>query len=303
MHGIERLKRYFLDGAEACPLGERIGVEVETSFLTDRVAPFFGAPVTPKMSQGIFSALVESGWLVRVMKGKLIAELERDGSKILYDLGRQNIELAAAPAVPVDAVRRVKELLSELYAAATAVGAYPYFKPILHTDQDLLVVPDERDAIWVELDGRAPLNLLARSSALQFTVDVSPDDAIPTINRLLAQRNSFLEAYPNEKMWREYIHRSAAGYRHSRYGGPTEFVDIDDYCVKLAEHAVVSGGRLVPFAEADGFDVTLFLRSVWWYFRLRRYAKRLCIEVRPIPRRTDHHIAADLAFVMDIMAG
>lgn len=299
MRMAERLKSYFLDGAEACPLGDRIGVEVETSF-TDRD----GWAISIEQSQAIFRALHECGWKVRVTKGVLIAELEyADGSKILYDLGRQNIELSTCPTPREDAAHIAKEKLRALYAIAERFNAFPSFEPILGTFQDLLVVPDERDAIWVELDGREPLNLLARSSAVQFTVDVSPEEAIAVINRLLGMLPHFLAVYPQEKMWREYIERSRAGYRHDRYGGPREFKNLDDYCAKLAEHDVVFGPRLVPYADVPTFDTTLFLRSVWWYFRLRRYGKRLCIEVRPLPRRTDAHIASDLAFVMDVMAG
>jgi hypothetical protein len=68
---------------------------------------------------------------------------------------------------------------------------------------------------------------------------------------------------------------------------------------------VIRGTTLVPFAEVkEGMTpegLTLFLRSIWWYFRLRRYGPQLCVEVRPLPRLSDHDLQNQLDFVLAIM--
>ena len=53
---------------------------------------------------------------------------------------------------------------------------------------------------------------------------------------------------------------------------------------------MVSGNRLVDQEEAGDYDIPLFIRSVWWHFRLKRYGNRLCLEIRPFARRSDEHI-------------
>jgi cytidylate kinase len=68
----------------------------------------------------------------------------------------------------------------------------------------------------------------------------------------------------------------------------------------LAKHDVVVDGKLVPFTEAKQ-DIDLFLRSIWWNFRLRRYNNRLCIEIRTLARRTDKDGQRDLDMVLSIL--
>ncbi|MFA7310211.1 MAG: hypothetical protein WC050_04895, partial [Candidatus Paceibacterota bacterium] len=157
---------------------------------------------------------------------------------------------------------------------------------------------------WLALDGKKALVPLARISAVQFTVDVTLDDAMPKLNRLLAECDRFLSDYPQDAVWREYIRSSSAGYRSDRYGGPREFTSLGHYCDELARHAAVRGTSLVPFSEAaieSNAEITLFIRSVWWYFRLRRYGYNLCIEVRPLPRRRDEMLQSQLDMVLDIV--
>ena len=46
----------------------------------------------------------------------------------------------------------------------------------------------------------------------------------------------------------------------------------------------------VPFIETENPDIELYLRSVWWYSRLRKRNDLLVLEIRNIPRRTNNLI-------------
>lgn len=276
----------------------RVGAEVETSFVTA-----LGFPATIEAVQLGFRQLITVGWKALDAKGPIVTELVKDGWRISFELGRQNVELASPPMDRSDLIAAVQATLVELYQAMAGAGLQPVFQPVLETDEDLLIIPDERDATWLKLDGRNSLNLLARSSSVQFTFALSPSEAISVINRLNANRDRFLSDYPQEVMWRRYIAESHAGYDPQRYGGPAHFCSLEHYCCELAKQPVVMGEQLVPFAEVDGeqLDVSLFVRSVWWYFRLKRFDDTLCVEVRSLPRREDDRLAEQFMLVEDII--
>lgn len=276
-----------------------VGTEVETFFVCDG-----GSAISLEQSQGIMRSLLTKGWELSAQKGDMLTELKKGSSKVLYELGYPNIELAVAPYEPDRLIERTRDLLDDIYRSAETVGAHPMFAPMFGGG-DYLAVPDERDATWLQLDGKQALSPLAKISAVQFTLNVTLERAIETLNRLLRCRNDFLAAYPQDAVWREYIRASKAGYLPDRYGGPDTFESIEDYCSELARHDVVVGNALVPFAKAElaGNDsISLFIRSVWWYFRLRRYAHNLCIEVRPLPRRRDEKLQEQLDTVLSIIA-
>ncbi len=294
---MERLLRYFSENIADGATGETVGAEIETSFVNCE-----GYPISVAQSQDIFSALCDIGWGIAARREKIVTELaDGAGNRILYELGRQNIELATAPASRSEVVRRTCEKLKELYGAANRVGAVPHFAPVLETNEELLVIPDERDAAWLRLDGKPALELLARISAVQFTVSISLREAVPALNRLGCAVGDFLREYPQDAYWRQYIESSNARYQRLRYGGPLIFRDLADYCRKLAVHEVVTPNGLIPFADVTDLNVPLFLRSVWWYFRLKRYGNQLCIEVRPLPRLGDEELDRQLAFVLGLL--
>lgn len=298
MANVSELIRYFTEGVES-PEPRRIGMEVETSFLDENEIP-----ISEATSQRIFVSLAESGLarIVGTRDGK-VAELRgTDGMRYLYELGRQNIELASVP--DHDAGRllgSVRAGLGNLYRIAGKYGAYPLYAPILETEEDLLMVPDERDETWLRLDGRRALRRLATISAVQFTIDIDPDEAVTVLNRLGGSIGDFLADYPQDAVWRAYVRESLAGYRSDRYGGSLRFDSLEQYCEQLAMHDVVSNGTLVPYRSCRCVDIPLYLRSIWWYFRLKRYGDRLCIEVRPIPRRSDAMLERQLAFVIEAL--
>jgi hypothetical protein len=299
---MQKLARYFTEGIENRPLGNSIGVEVETSFVRMEnmprgsgywYVPEHPKPITIEQSQELFKKFLEKNfwWKVAKRRGGLIVEISDDeGNKLLYELGRQNIEISAAPKSLSKVIDNVKNLESKLLEFTSGFGRLdslhiiPNNGPIVVTDENLLVIPDERDAVWLELDGRPALELLARISAVQFTISVPVWGAIECLNRLGENIGLFLRDYPQEEYWRRYIKDSKANYHPMRYGGPLFFDSIEDYCQKLIKHDVVVGPKLVPYDKVQDIDIPLYLRSIWWYFRLRRYGNTLCIEVRPFAR-------------------
>lgn len=295
---MERLKQYFTKGITSRAMGETIGMEVETQFVDQQ-----GKPITVEISQRILQEMVRRyGWTVTNTKGALVTEITSNaGDRVLYELGRHNLELSTVTKpFGRGLVGYARERLESLYAAGRVYGAFPFFRAVIETDEDLLVVPDERDAIWLRLDGRKALNFLARCSAVQFTVEVLSREAMWYLNALGDEIDMFLKSYPQGTLWRRYVTESLADYNPLRYGGPLRFEGIDDYCRQLARHAVVVGPTLVPIEQVRDMDIPLFLRSVWWHFRLKRYGTKLCVEVRPIARGSDDELQVQFDKVMDI---
>jgi hypothetical protein len=284
---------YFTSGVASRTL-ETVGAEVETQFVTKD-----GEPISVAMSQQMLVSLAEIGWAVTGKKSGLITALvDTDGNQIFYELGRHNIEVATIPVHHDTVVETVRRCLEQVYHVGDTIGAKPYVAPVLYSDEDLLVIPDERDAVWLELDGREALAPLARTSSVQFTISVSPKDAVLMLNCLGARVDEFLEDFPQDAVWKRYIAESKAGYLPNRYGGPVYFQSLEDYCDQLVQHDVVSGTRLTPFHRAREVDFSLYIRSVWWYFRLKRYGSALCVEIRPLARREDGMLQEQLERVL-----
>lgn len=309
---MERLIRYFSEGAGNYSTAETVGIEVETQFIEGEDVL---TPITLETSQKMLRDMADNeGWRVSARKGDLITELQRGDDKVLYELSRANIELSQGPLGAKEVVKAARRNLETMYASALRSGARPYPFPILQkcgvarpacllpAPESLLVIPDERDRTWLELDGEEALSLLTLCSAVQFTVDVPLDSAIPMLNSLGGSIAEFLSDYPQDELWRRYIRESKAGYSETRYGGPLQFNDLRDYCRELSGHQVVNGTSLLPFPEIQHLNVELFLRSVWWYFRLRRYGPKLCVEVRPLPRSSDELLESQLEFVLDVIS-
>ncbi len=294
---MRRLLDYFSKGITSQTL-QTVGMEVETQFVTAT-----GEPISVETSQAILRRLVEKlrGWKISKTKGQLITELIGDtGAVLSYELGRHNIELSSAP-LPISDIPSLPQIaLWNLYYYAAEFGAYPYFAPLLPGSEDLLVIPDERDANWLTLDGREALAPLARTSSVQFTISVSSVDAISILNGLGSNLDKFLQNYPQDLVWKQYIADSKANYRSDRYGGPLIFANLDNYCELLGRHSVIQGTQLVPLSQAKSLDIPLYLRSVWWHFRLKRYGNSLCIEVRPLPRLDDKHFEDQFKQVVNI---
>ena len=299
MTPAEQVEQYF---RSANGHSNYIGAEIETSFVTSE-----GMPISLVVSQRIMRDLVNTeGWRTGETKndGEFIATVVSPfGDVLSYELGRQNLELATVPVDPAGLIAHTRKQLDVVYRVAADHDAYPNFAPMLDCTEDLLALPDKRDAAWVALDGREALRPLATISSVQFTLPVTVDTAIPILNRFGAQVAEFLEDYPQEDVWRKYVADSLARYRSDRYGGPLHFDSLADYCQQLVQHDVVVDTKLVPMAQVDTLDIPLFLRSVWWYSRLRKHGDQLCVEVRSLPRRGDDQLEQQLQRVLAVALG
>jgi hypothetical protein len=297
---IADLVAYFTLGIETTPESRQIvGMEIETMFVNG-----WGEPIKLYDSQYLFECLANNGWSAAEEKklrssDVIITKIRNsDGDTWSYELGRHNLELSVHPVREEKLLKTARELLTQMYKItdhrcrfwSTGQTISPLFQPTMAWSEDLLAIPDERDATWLKLDGRKALNFLAKTASVQFMFTVSPDEAIAKLNNLNRNLPRFLsdgEGYPQAKWWEEYIRLSHAGYRPDRFGGPQHFESLEDYCKQLSTHGVVTPGGLVPFHDAGNIDTGLYVRSVWWHFRLRRFGNNLCIEVRPQPRLED----------------
>lgn len=262
---------YFTTETGRTETGGKVGLEVETDFVGDR-----GEPITARTTKA------------------LLALSPPVDCQLKLELGRQKLELAVAPQPTAErAIERTLEALDWLYQAAARFGARPVFAPELNASGELLWVQEERDEVWVQLDGRSALEQLCRCSSVQFTIDVNPAAATGLINRLWRQRLHQRDYEPNHQRWLAYIESSRAGYTADRYGGPEGFESLGDYCRRLESHPVVMHRGQpchLQIGQVDDLNRDLFLRSVWWHYRLRRYGQSLALEIRPLARRTDDDI-------------
>jgi len=296
MSDYTKLEKFFLNSITTNKDNMTIGTEVETQFVQKDEQP-----ATLKQTQETLKELVDDGWFAIETKGDLVTEVVNDqGIRIFYELGRHNLEVATQPQMNGNIVQHVRSALNELYLCAEKADIYPWYKPILDSAEDVLVVPDERDQTWIGLDGRRALNMLSYISSVQFTFSVSLGNAIKVVNRLNDSRKKFIDDFPQNEVWHNYIRESHANYDTLRYGGPESFNDLNDYCKMLASHDVVEDSSLVPFDMAKAIDIPLFLRSIWWHFRVKKYDGIICIEVRPLSRHADDEIQKQLEMVLDI---
>lgn len=238
-----------------------IGAEIETDFVM--IAD--GTPIT----QDITDALLTRPGV--------------NGSSRKLELGRQKIELAVEPQSSVVGIMKmIQEGLRSLYYDAFMLGARPVYHPELRSTEQLLYVNEDRDALWVDLDGKEALEELCRCSSVQLTIDYGP----------------------NNLRWENYIQMSNADYRADRYGGPMGFRDLEDYVEQLKKHKLVMHDGQpcnLYFDEVENPDIDLFLRSVWWHYRLRRYGDTLALEIRPFARRADVDIYRAVAIIAGIV--
>ncbi len=270
-NGKQVIYDFFTKGTQATQTGGQIGMEIETDFvLEDGVTP---------ITEGVSRAI-------------LAAEAVPWEPKL--ELGRQKIEIAIPPQLSsAELFEQANEGLEWLYGRARSFGAFPKLEPDFNFEGNLLWVQEERDALWVNLDGQDALEELTRCSSIQFTMDVNPRDAISIINTLISA-DCRIDYQTNDRRWLNYISRSVANYSPDRYRGPQGFESMGNYVDELAKQDILmykgEPVRLSPEQTPD-LDVNLFLRSVWWDYRLRRYGNNLTIEMRPFGRCRDEQMS------------
>lgn len=269
------------EGTERTRSGGQVGIEIETDFVTES-----GDPIDIETSRAI----------LQERAGR------PDGCQHQLELGRQKIELAVGPCTDIaELLERTRRGLTWLYGVAGRHGALPRYAPDFACDDSLLLIGNERDRLWSEIDGNEALEALCRCSSVQFTVDVHPGDAIHWINALWSAGLQSRDYAWNDGCWRRYLARSRAAHAPSRYAGPQGFESIADYAEQLVRHPVLmhAGTRVcAPFGE---HDLDLYLRSSWWHYRLRRFADTLALEIRPIARRSDDALSGQWRRVANVL--
>jgi hypothetical protein len=264
---------YFTAGTSQTKTGETVGVEIEQHLRDIRTRQ----PITAAVRRAIMCH-----------PGRPL------GLGITTEIGRQTIELALPPVAPAQLGPLIEYSLNWLDHAAMAHGAVVLGHPEFYWPSPLLdVSSDPRDQLWRDIDGPDALEWLCRIASVQYNVSVNPRDAIRIINLLLSQGIHQIDYEVNDRFWKSYIRDSRADYRADRYGGPVQFEDLADYVHQLEQHHVVmhEGQKvwLLP-GQLPHFDVELHLRSIWWHIRLRRFADKLVMEIRPRSRRSDEAI-------------
>jgi hypothetical protein len=279
---MDMMRSYLTEGTEETVTGGSFGAEVETQFARED-----GRPIGKDALRGIVGEDLPKVFF----------------RPVTYDLGRQNIEIRIDPQPRMSLlVEAIREGLGWLYEKMRNVGAYPIFAPMpfLNFSGQLLLLDDPRDQIWLEIDGASALEKLARTSSFQLHVSINPGDAIEIVNSLWGVGVHEWD-FPNDALWKQYIQDSEFPYNTDRYGGPEGFCDLAEYCSRLHEHNVVMHiGQVCnrPVREICP-DPDLFLRSVWWHYRLRRFGATMTVEIRPIARRSDE---ANIQTCLEIVA-
>ena len=299
MATINDLRRYFTDGVIQRP-DRTWGVEIET-FIMKRS----GVPADADDCQAVFKQLERLGWTLRYEDGWIHSAQFDDGSVFLLEQGYHCIELASSVTNADSLIWSTKMHLGYLYQALEACELMAMQQPVIEWEGNLLAPEDTRSAMWLELDGVESGNIPPRTASVQFTFAVRPELSIVRLNQLNARRGDFLRDYLQDALWHEHMATSHAGYRHDRYGGPGYFCDLEHYIQSLADHDAIDCNALIPYAEADlstNEQAHYFIKSIWWYFRLKRYGDVLCIEVRPLPRRSDDCLDDQLALVQKIVS-
>jgi len=310
---MQRLLTHF-ETAQGCRPDTRfLGIEVETLLVTP--SGRFNVPISEGQSQRIMACLSSLPyWKVGEIKGGKIVLVKNGEYIVFYELGWNNYELVVPPK-PISASRHLfeetRERLGCLYQYAEANAAHAFVGPYdFFAEHDTLMLPDKRDEVWKELDGPV-LRILGHIASVHYTVDVTCVEEAFEFIRCLEQLRRERVTWPareSEQIWRRYVAESYAGYEQNRYGtAPTTF---GSYCEALASMKVVMNrpnGELVrfnpalPFTQTQSVDMDLFLRSVWWWERLRVRNGRLMLEIRDIPRGPDEDIEHNWRLIADCL--
>ncbi len=305
------LAQYFTRAKTCTPSSRMFGVEVETLFVKADSAE----PISFDQSQAMMRAMSQlPGWKIQEESNGVVVEVGNGQFSLMYELGWSNLELNTPPARIEEYKGLLKEtyqVLGQLKQAGTNVGAKALTKHYDGlTDANTLLMPDKRDQIWLELDGEI-LQSLGHIACVQYTIDVtSIEEAFDFVQVLQPLRNANgWPATESEQIWRSYIDKSKAGYETNRYGAtPTCF---DKYWRELLRKKVFMDrknsqpARRIPalsVATEPPRDMDLFLRSVWWWERLRVRDGKLMLEIRDIPRQGDDMIAKNWQLIKNRLA-
>ncbi|MFC1787886.1 hypothetical protein ACFLZY_01560 [Patescibacteria group bacterium] len=310
---MKRLFDFFHNAKGCHPNKRRVGLEIETLFIDKN-----GLPISFPLSQAIFVSLAKTGdWKIAKEKNGVITHLVNPGSdfELFYELGWNNFELTT-PTWLIEEIAwgEILANLDQLYSTAETLGAYPVFSftddCLLH---DTLALPDKRDHIWAELDGRQALRVLGHIATVHFNLDlVSLDqgmDYIRQINGYYSRAKSDPTSHQHDEIWMSYIRNSKAQYETDRYGFAPDYSSYH-YFRRLSELKVVmtcQNNKLKlcrlarPFSQTEAVNLDLFLRSVWWHSRLRVRGGTLVLELRNNLRGADEMIEEEWTKIKQIL--
>ncbi len=303
---MKRLIKYFQQAKTTKSSKRTLGLEIETLFISK------GQPISMKISQAIMSELIQKFlWNENTKTNRIITNIEKDGFNIIYDLGWNLFELTSPPYLLSQhkkLIQKCEEKLQELYRCASKYGAEPIFGPFDGFHNKTLIIPDKRDEIWLKLDGPV-LKELGHIASVHYNLSLSSIAEgmrlIKNINTLYRKLNIPPESV--RQAWEKYIKNSWAKYEIDRYAVPPE--TFDQYCYKLSRFKVVMNikkNKLIrekgeAFYTLDEVDIDLFLRSVWWWTRLRKRNGKLILEIRGFPRQSDKNIQDDLKLIKSFL--
>jgi hypothetical protein len=290
---MDRLFDYFVNAQTVKAESRTVGVEIETLFIDEKARP-----ISLAVSQKIWRCLaVDFSWTVVEEKAGMLVELEKQGFRLIYELSRHNFELTTPATLLKDSQNLFADsskFLAEIFQAAKKFGAWPLVKGWDGFWNNTLILPDRRDEIWVRLDGLPALSLLGHTSCLHFNLDLCSIEEGLRFMRQLQEKYQELgwPAMGNGWAWRQYLKSSKAEYEPDRYGWPP-LESLRAYCRKLSSFRVVMNKigdeveiakPVLKFFQNPNPDINLFLRSVWWIFRLRVRGGKLVLEIRDVPR-------------------
>jgi hypothetical protein len=250
-------------------------------------------------------------WNKNTETNKIITNIEKDGFNIIYELGWNLFELISPPYLLSERkklIQNCEEKLQELYQCADKYGAKPIFEPFDGFYNNTLIIPDKRDKIWLELDGPV-LKELGHIASIHYNLSLSSIaegmELIKKINKLYQKLN--IPPKSVRRAWRKYIKNSWAKYEPDRYAAPPE--TFSQYCRKLSLFKVVmnkQGDELIreksiAFSALSTVNIDLFLRSVWWWTRLRKRNGKLILEIRGFPRQSDKKIRDNLKIIETLL--
>jgi hypothetical protein len=306
---LTELASHFETAETVQPRDRRVGIEVETLFLGDD-----DHPLTSEKADGVFTELEQRGWDSREDEKSRGRELQRGEFSIKPEVGAGNLEVISPPRLVRERDGLVDDLLArldDLYAAAAAVGAQPVFAAYDgHRDVDNILLDNERDRRWTQVDGRDALKVLGHIASVHVTLDLRSIDEgfglIRALNELARDRG-----WPPESVsstWEHYFARSRCDYASDRFGEAPEtykaYLELLRGFKVVVDRAsdgqlIVPDGDLRRFGEVES-DVHLptFLGTVWLNTRLRRIGDTLALEVRFIPRSTDAELRDDIDAVV-----
>ncbi len=306
---IRRLREHFASSVMFNRRFRQVGLEIE-SLIVDRA----GYPISLNVSKKIMETLVmEFGWHTAAVTpmGHIIAVQSRLGT-FKYDSGWNLFELNTVPIfvseIP-ELWKSIERANFDLRKAADVCDAVVLQSHIDKSNEDTLLLADERDRLFALLDGKALIGM-AHIASVHVNVEcASPTEAFQWINKL--EHLYAKEGWPrqeSEEAWRRFLVRSHARYEPDRFGEPPKY--FEDYCQRLSKYRVFVDGdnervnAVVPpqpFEYMQDANIELFLRSVWWLSRLRVRSGRLVLEIRPIPRESDADIKKSVMTVLDVL--